>query len=153
MNFSKIMKVAAITLPLIAVTACSSNKGTAKGGDLSSADSQALQQLEQTNIVYFDYDKYSIKPQFAKVLNAHAEFLRNNPDFNVVIQGHTDERGTPEYNIGLGERRAKAVKAYLQANGVAEGQLLIVSYGKEKPAVLGSNEAAWAKNRRAVLAY
>ena len=71
----------------------------------------------------------------------------------MIIEGHADERGTPEYNIALGERRAAAVKSYLQANGASGEQLSIISYGKEKPAVLGHNEAAYAKNRRAVITY
>ena len=88
-----------------------------------------------------------------QMLDAHAAFLRNNPSYKVTVEGHADERGTPEYNIALGERRANAVKMYLQGKGVSADQISIVSYGKEKPAVLGHDEAAYAKNRRAVLVY
>ncbi|MGQ7179132.1 peptidoglycan-associated lipoprotein Pal, partial [Escherichia coli] len=84
---------------------------------------------------------------------AHANFLRSNPSYKVTVEGHADERGTPEYNISLGERRANAVKMYLQGKGVSADQISIVSYGKEKPAVLGHDEAAYSKNRRAVLVY
>ena len=87
------------------------------------------------------------------MLDAHANFLRSNPSYKVTVEGHADERGTPEYNIALGERRANAVAKYLQALGVPVSQISIVSYGEEKPLVLGQGEEAYAKNRRAVLVY
>jgi peptidoglycan-associated lipoprotein len=154
MQFSKFLKVAAVTLPLIAATACTNgNKSTAGGnGTLSKEALEQLQKLQQINTVYFDYDKYNVKAEYETLLNAHAVFIRST-NLNVIIEGHADERGTPEYNIALGERRASAVKSYLQGNGVSGEQLSIVSYGKEKPAVLGHNEAAYAKNRRAVVTY
>ncbi|MCX8597615.1 MULTISPECIES: peptidoglycan-associated lipoprotein Pal [unclassified Gilliamella] len=154
MQFSKFLKVAAVALPLIAVTACSSNSSSKAGnGSLSKEALAQLQKLQQINTVYFDYDKYNVKSEYSTLLNAHSIFMRANSFLNVVIEGHADERGTPEYNIALGERRAGAVKSYLQSNGVSGEQLSIVSYGKEKPAVLGHNEAAYAKNRRAVITY
>lgn len=163
MHFSKFLKGAAIILPLIVVTACSSNSANKDGSSNSSnssafgsgnlTEAQQLQQLQMANTVYFDFDKYNINPEFSKVLDSHAEFLRSRPSFNVVIEGHADERGTPEYNIALGERRAAAVKAYLQGRGVSASQMSIVSYGKEKPAVLGHDEKAYEKNRRAVIVY
>ncbi|KAA1446902.1 peptidoglycan-associated lipoprotein Pal, partial [Escherichia coli] len=113
---------------------------------------QQMQELQNNNIVYFGFDKYDISSDFSQLLDAHAAFLRSNPSYKVVVEGHADERGTPEYNIALGERRANAVKMYLQGKGVSGEQISIVSYGKEKPAVLGHDEAAYAKNRRAVLA-
>ena len=112
-----------------------------------------MQHVAQTNIVYFGFDKYDVTSEYAQLLDAHAAFLRANPSVRITIEGHADERGTPEYNIALGERRANAVKMYLQGKGVSADQLSIVSYGKEKPAVLGHDEAAYAKNRRAVLVY
>ncbi|WP_392564415.1 peptidoglycan-associated lipoprotein Pal [Orbus wheelerorum] len=158
MHFSKLLKGAVIILPLIAVTACTSNStnkqnssGSFNSGNLTEA--QQLQQLQMANTVYFDFDKYNINPEFSKVLDSHAEFLRSRPSFSVVIEGHADERGTPEYNIALGERRAAAVKAYLQGRGVSANQMSIVSYGKEKPAVLGHDAKAYEKNRRAVIVY
>ncbi|TSJ89183.1 peptidoglycan-associated lipoprotein Pal [Gilliamella apicola] len=155
MQFSKFLKVAAVAFPLIAVTACSSNSSSNAGGNgsLSKEALEQLQKLQQTNTVYFDYDKYNVKSEYTTLLNAHATFIRANSSVNVVIEGHADERGTPEYNIALGERRAAAVKSYLQGNGVSGEQMTIVSYGKEKPAVLGHNEEAYAKNRRAVVTY
>jgi len=136
------------------VTACSSNSSSTAGGNgtLSKEALEQLQKLQQINTVYFDYDKYNVKSEYETLLNAHAVFIRST-NLNVIIEGHADERGTPEYNIALGERRASAVKSYLQGNGVSGEQLSIVSYGKEKPAVLGHNEAAYAKNRRAVITY
>ncbi|GAA5105457.1 peptidoglycan-associated lipoprotein Pal [Orbus sasakiae] len=155
MQFSKLLKGAVIVLPLIAATACTSTstKSTNQDGLTGTDQSQQIQRLQQINTVYFDFDKYNIKPDFAKVLDSHADFLRSNPALSVVIEGHADERGTPEYNIALGERRAAAVKAYLQGRGVTANQMSIVSYGKEKPAVLGHDAKAYEKNRRAVIVY
>ncbi|OCG21813.1 peptidoglycan-associated lipoprotein [Gilliamella sp. wkB108] len=156
MQFSKFLKVAAVALPLIAVTACSSNSSNGNKnaiGSLTKAEQELLQKLQQMNTVYFDFDKYNVKPEYARMLDAHAEFLRAHSFLKVVIQGHADERGTPEYNIALGERRASAVRSYLQGNGVSANQMTIVSFGKQEPAVLGHDEAAYAKNRRAVVAY
>lgn len=175
MQLNKVLKGLMLALPVIAVAACSSHKnnnndqtngmgddangsmnsGMNGGGNMSS-DEQArlqMQQLQRNNIVYFGLDKYDIQSEFAQMLDAHATFLRNNPSYKVTVEGHADERGTPEYNIALGERRATAVKMYLQGKGVSADQISIVSYGKEKPAVLGHDEAAYAKNRRAVLVY
>ncbi|MFG1174986.1 peptidoglycan-associated lipoprotein Pal [Erwiniaceae bacterium CAU 1747] len=171
MQLNKVLKGLMLALPVIAVAACSSHKnnnndqtnagldgsngGYNNGGNMSS-DEQArlqMQQLQQNNIVYFGLDKYDIQSEFAQMLDAHANFLRSNPSYKVTVEGHADERGTPEYNIALGERRANAVKMYLQGKGVSADQISIVSYGKEKPAVLGHDEAAYAKNRRAVLVY
>lgn len=159
MQFSKYLKVAAIALPLIALTACSSKNGTDANGNFSDTLTREdrallarLQQLEM-NTVYFDFDKYNVKPEYNRMLDVHAGFLRAHTSMKVVIQGHADERGTPEYNIALGERRAVAVASYLQANGVSSSQMLIRSFGKMQPAVLGHDEAAYAKNRRAVVVY
>ncbi|URJ23474.1 peptidoglycan-associated lipoprotein Pal [Blochmannia endosymbiont of Camponotus sp. C-003] len=111
------------------------------------------QELKSNNVIYFPLDQYDIPSQFFYSLNIHANFLYNNPLQYMIIEGHADERGTPEYNIALGERRANSVKSYLQSKGVLSEQMLTVSYGKEKPAVLGQNEEAYSKNRRAVLKY
>ncbi|EGM4626813.1 peptidoglycan-associated lipoprotein Pal [Salmonella enterica] len=174
MQLNKVLKGLMIALPVMAIAACSSNKNASndgsEGGMLNgagtgmdsngsgnmSSEEQArlqMQQLQQNNIVYFDLDKYDIRSDFAAMLDAHANFLRSNPSYKVTVEGHADERGTPEYNISLGERRANAVKMYLQGKGVSADQISIVSYGKEKPAVLGHDEPAYAKNRRAVLVY
>lgn len=165
MQLNKVLKGLMLALPVMAVAACSSNKSNdnadqmINSGDSNgsmSAEEQArmmMQELQKNNIVYFGFDKYDIQPEFAQMLDAHASFLRDNPSYKVVVEGHADERGTPEYNIALGERRANAVKMYLQGRGVNADQISIVSYGKEKPAVLGHTEDAYAKNRRAVLVY
>ncbi|QIQ21629.1 peptidoglycan-associated lipoprotein Pal [Zophobihabitans entericus] len=157
MQFSKMVKGVLFALPIIAITACSSTGSSSESTDGSaSANAQTsaqLQKLQQVNTVYFDFDKYNIKQDFTAALDQHAEFLRTHSSFSIVIEGHADERGTPEYNIALGERRAAAVKAYLQGRGVAESQISIVSYGKAKPAVLGHDERAYAQNRRAVIVY
>lgn len=100
--------------------------------------------------VYFDYDKANIRADQKAILGQHAERLKNN-DFQVVVEGHCDERGTIEYNLALGQKRADSVKQYLVSAGVNASRLSTVSYGKERPADTGSNEAAWAKNRRAEL--
>jgi peptidoglycan-associated lipoprotein len=104
-------------------------------------------------IVYFDYDSYVIKPEFQSLIEAHARFLKANNGRRVAIEGHTDERGGREYNLALGQRRSEAVRRALVLLGVPDGQLEAVSFGKEKPANPGSDEAAWAQNRRAELVY
>ena len=98
--------------------------------------------------VFFDYDKSSIKSDAQTVLQRQAAWLKNNPSVRVTIEGHCDERGTREYNLALGERRANAVKDYLTALGIDRSRVKTLSYGKERPVALGSNETAWAQNRR-----
>ena len=100
--------------------------------------------------VFFDFDKSDLRPDAIDQLNRQADFLSANGGITVVIEGHADERGTREYNLALGDRRASAAKQYLESMGVDGGRLDTISYGKERPAVLGSNEDAWAQNRRAV---
>lgn len=100
--------------------------------------------------VYFAFDSYSLDSRAQETLDRQAALLLRNNGVNVTIEGHTDERGTREYNLALGERRATAVKDYLVAFGISPARIRTLSYGEERPAVLGSNEAAWAKNRRAV---
>jgi peptidoglycan-associated lipoprotein len=100
--------------------------------------------------VFFAYNESDLSAEARATLDRQAAWLKKNGALNVTIEGHCDERGTREYNLALGERRAVAVKNYLVADGVAAGRIHTVSYGKERPAVLGSNEAAWAQNRRGV---
>jgi len=102
--------------------------------------------------VFFDFDKYNLKPQARQVLERQAAWLKRYPSVVVSIEGHCDERGTREYNLALGERRANSSKNYLVALGVNPNRIRTISYGKERPAVAGSNDAAWAQNRRAVTA-
>lgn len=103
--------------------------------------------------VYFDFDSYSVKSDYQPLLNAHAQYLRSHPDRHVLIQGNTDERGTAEYNLALGEKRSEAVLHALETLGVPDSQMEAVSLGKEKPVATGHDEAAWAQNRRADLVY
>ena len=100
--------------------------------------------------VFFAFDSSAISSEAAEVLDGQAKWLKDHKKVNVIVQGYCDDRGTREYNLALGERRANAVKQYLISQGVAADRISTISYGKERPAVLGNNEAAWAQNRRAV---
>jgi len=99
--------------------------------------------------VYFDFDKYDIRPNDAKTLDGNAAWLKANANNLALIEGHCDERGTNEYNLALGERRAKSTMNYLVAQGVQASRITIISYGKERPVCAEHNEACWSKNRRA----
>lgn len=101
--------------------------------------------------LFFEYDRYDLTPEARRQVEAWADWLRRYPAVAVVIEGHADERGTREYNLALGERRATTVRDYLIAQGISPNRLRTISYGKERPAVVGSTEASWAQNRRAVL--
>nr|VFJ69554.1 MAG: peptidoglycan-associated lipoprotein [Candidatus Kentron sp. FM]VFJ70609.1 MAG: peptidoglycan-associated lipoprotein [Candidatus Kentron sp. FM]VFK18310.1 MAG: peptidoglycan-associated lipoprotein [Candidatus Kentron sp. FM] len=103
--------------------------------------------------IYFDLDQSNIKPEYREIIDAHTRYLSDNPSIRVELIGHCDERGTPEYNLALGERRAKAVSQSMSVLGVPYNQLTTNSYGEEQPAVLGHNEAAWAQNRRVEILY
>jgi peptidoglycan-associated lipoprotein len=105
------------------------------------------------SLVYFDYDSFVIKAEFAAVIEAHAKHLKADRNRKAAIEGHTDDRGGREYNLALGQRRAEAVRRALALLGVPDSQMEAVSFGKEKPAVQGANEAAFARNRRAEIAY
>ena len=100
--------------------------------------------------VLFDYDSASLDSSSKILLDAQSRFLRANTDLNFIVEGHCDERGTREYNLALGEQRATAVRDYLVIQGIDPDRIKVISYGKEKPAVVGSNGMAWSKNRRAV---
>ncbi len=106
--------------------------------------------MRGADTIYFDTDKYDIDSQDAAALRQQAEYLLQYPSAGATVQGHADERGTREYNLALGERRANAAKNYLVSLGVSDSRLRTVSYGEERPVALGSDEAAWAQNRRAV---
>lgn len=108
-----------------------------------------LAQMNGRNVIYFDTDRYNIDAEDQAALRAQAEWLQRYPNKRATIEGHCDERGTREYNLALGERRANAAKNYLVSLGVDANRLSVVSYGKERPVALGSNEQAWAQNRRA----
>ncbi|MFA7321407.1 MAG: peptidoglycan-associated lipoprotein Pal [Dokdonella sp.] len=121
--------------------------GRYKVGDLDS-DSCLRQR-----VVYFDLDRTEIKPEFSAQISCHAEYLRQFPNARVTLEGHADERGTREYNLGLGERRGNAVQSAVSAAGASMGQLNVVSYGEERPVDRGHDESAWAKNRRVEIVY
>ena len=100
--------------------------------------------------VYFDYDKSDLSGESQDTVEKLVAWMQTHPDVTLTLEGHADERGTREYNLALGERRANAVRSYMVALGVPDSRLTTISFGKERPAVLGSNEAAWAQNRRGV---
>jgi len=180
MNLSMISKGLLIALPMLALGACSSNSDTdaeameankaamEQAAAESNVETDTIQAVELTEeelmaqqysdailetTIQFDFDKAMIKPEFTSVLDAHARYLVDNPENNITIEGHTDEKGTPEYNIALGERRAMSVSVYLENMGVSSSQISVVSYGEEKPANFGHDEASWSDNRRAEMVY
>ncbi|WP_445681278.1 peptidoglycan-associated lipoprotein Pal [Radicibacter daui] len=134
-----------------------SNYG-ANGSDISSSSMQGnVQPGSQEDLavnvgdrVLFGFDQYNVSSEGQQILSRQAEWLRRYPSISVTIEGHSDERGTREYNLALGDRRATAVKNYLIAAGISGSRISTVSFGKERPAAVGSNESAWAQNRRAV---
>ena len=168
MEMLKFGKFAALSLALAVAVGCSSKGGDASGegaidpnagygantgaidGSLNAGSEEAA--LRAITTFYFEFDSSDLKPEAMRALDVHARDLQAN-GARVVLEGHADERGTPEYNIALGQRRADAVQAHLTAKGVNAAQVSTVSYGEEKPAVLGHTEAEYAKNRRAVLEY
>lgn len=107
-------------------------------------------QMNGQNVIYFDTDKYDIDDTDAAALRAQVQWLQRYPDRRITLEGNCDERGTREYNLALGERRANAAKNYLASLGISPDRISTISYGKERPVALGSNEQAWAQNRRAV---
>ena len=124
------------------------------GGDISVSPLEAeRQRLMQELVVYFDYDTADILPEFNALLAAHGQFLAQNPNTQLRLEGHADERGSREYNIGLGERRAQAVRRVLMLQGAGGTQLTTVSYGEERPSQTGSDDEAWRLNRRVELVY
>ncbi|MGB0895369.1 MAG: peptidoglycan-associated lipoprotein Pal [Parashewanella sp.] len=180
MDLNKLFKAMLIAVPVLAISACSStsdsesaqaggvngtnasSQTTTGGVETGSANAiltpeerQAQQEAElrRENVIYFSFDRSEIQPEFAQIIQSHGDYLLEHPNVKVLIEGHTDERGTPEYNIALGERRAKAVQKYLQNMGVQSSQMSVVSYGEEKPVDFSRTEAGLAKNRRAVLVY
>jgi peptidoglycan-associated lipoprotein len=104
-------------------------------------------------VVYFDLDQDSLKPEFSAIVACHAKYLQDQPSSRITLEGNADERGSREYNMGLGERRGNAVSSALQGNGGSASQLTVVSYGEERPVNTESNESAWAQNRRVEIVY
>jgi peptidoglycan-associated lipoprotein len=128
----------------------SSGASGTTGAIVAGSNADFVQQMRGRNVILFDTDKFDIDSADATALRAQAEWLQRYPNKRATIEGHCDERGTRDYNLALGERRANAAKNYLVSLGVAATRLGTVSYGKERPAAMGSNEQAWAQNRRAV---
>ena len=180
MKISMIFKTSLIALSMVFLTACMStndsetatdetNKdgteqtanadGSVETGSMDASDLTEEQLVEKYGdsisavTVWFAFDKSTVSAEYAKTLDAHSKYLVDNADMKVTIEGHADEKGTPEYNIALGERRAMAVSRYLQNNGVSDSQISIVSYGEEKPLNTNHDAKAHAENRRAKLAY
>lgn len=117
-------------------------------GDLLDAEGRPV-----SRVFYFEFDRSELKQEARDDLRKHARYLQDNSSARIVVYGHTDERGTREYNLALGERRAASVRSYLQSEGVSSRQIRIVSYGEERPVDPRSNEEAWALNRRAEIVY
>lgn len=178
MQLNKVFKGVIIALPVITLMACSSSSQVDDQASTNQTQTSAEQEssnvqtgtvervktpqelareeldaLQNEQIVYFDFDRSTIGSEYYGILDKHAAFLVKNPGQRVTVEGHCDSRGTPEYNIALGERRAKSVATYLQNAGVSSSQISVVSYGEEKPLDPSLTEAAFAKNRRGVLVY
>ena len=135
-----------------------STDGQGGGGGIAVSPLEAERAAERARlmqqlVVYFDYDEAEILPEFNALLQAHGQYLAQNPNTQVRLEGHADERGSREYNIGLGERRAQAVRRVLMLQGASGAQLTTVSYGEERPAQTGSDDEAWRLNRRVELVY
>ena len=172
-NTSRISKIAALAVLSATValsTGCATKRATSEvvvaplgipggqigyaGGALVSNSTAIIGAADNLQaVVYFDFDSSAITAQAASILNQHANLLSSNPSASVLIAGNTDERGSREYNIALGERRAQAASAYLAGQGVADNNIRVISYGEERPAAAGNTEAAYAQNRRAELSY
>lgn len=178
MNLNMIKKSLLIALPLLALGACSSTtemetpevmepvKEAVMEKPVETDVVEAVQTLTEEELmvqkysaailektVLFDFNESAVKTEFTRILQAHAAYLVEHPNKSLTVEGYADERGTPEYNIALGERRAKAVAAFFESMGVNSSQLSIVSYGEEKPANTEHNESAWIENRRAELVF
>ena len=145
-------KLLSVFCALVALSGCSAFG--ADGGLFSGADCESRLARDfvenTTDTVFFAFDSSSLSAEAQAALDTQVAWLKKHDDVNVIVQGHCDDRGTREYNLALGERRANAVKQYLVSQGIEESRISTISYGKERPAVLGNNEAAWAQNRRAI---
>ena len=128
----------------------SSDSPSYEYGDSKQANLQGYLQNEIGDRVYFETDKHNINSASAFTLESQANWLNSTPGFQIIVEGHCDERGTREYNLALGERRANSVKEFLVSLGVDAGRITTISYGKERPAADGSSSESWAENRRAV---
>ena len=149
----KILKAFAAIAALLVATACSNSNNSENAGAASTSVTPGSVADFRQNVgdrVFFDTDQSTIRQDGREVLNRQAEWLKKYPNYQITMAGHCDERGTREYNLALGERRANAAKQYLVAQGIPASRVQTISYGKERPDPVGSDEAAWARNRRAV---
>jgi peptidoglycan-associated lipoprotein len=148
----KLLKAVLLGASLLSLSACSSTSGSGDDAPVVKATPTQIQELENKvgDRVFFEYDSSALTTEAQNTLNKQAAFMSENSDLSFNIEGHADERGTREYNLALGERRANAVKQFLVGLGVTENRLTVISYGKERPAVLGANEFSWSQNRRSV---
>ncbi len=169
MRATAMTRVAALAAAVALVAGCSSTSTTTDGGADGAATNNAAttQGADGSNVAagsfaevaklrtvfYFDFDQAVVKQEGFSDLEAHAKYLSNNPGATVRLEGHADERGTREYNIALGEQRANAVARLLMVNGAGSNQIETISYGEEKPAMLGHTESEWSLNRRVELSY
>ncbi|ANF17061.1 hypothetical protein XW81_01405 [Buchnera aphidicola (Schlechtendalia chinensis)] len=164
MKLNKIIKIVILTIPIITAFSCSFQKNKAEKNSYNQNSPTENVQIDSSipvqsdvskekGIVYFDLNKSNINSKFSQILNETVTFLYENPEINVVIEGHADKRGTDKYNIELGKRRANSVKLYLESKGVPSKQISIISYGSTKPVEVGETEDAYSKNRRAVIVY
>ncbi len=159
MRFKVLAMFAAVLLLAACETASDQSANTAGAGGAGGAGTTSgprpgTEEDLVANVgdrVFFDFDKSDLKPEARKTIERWSAWLKQYPNVTVTIEGHCDERGTREYNLALGERRANAAKNFLTSLGVDARRVSTISYGKERPAVVGSNEAAWSQNRRAVM--
>jgi peptidoglycan-associated lipoprotein len=128
------------------------DSGPARTGAYGPGDLDTDACLRQ-RVVYFDYDQDALKPEFQTIVACHAKYLRDRPSARMTLEGNADERGSREYNVGLGERRGNAVNSAVQANGASGGQITVVSYGEERPTCTDSSEDCWGQNRRVEIVY
>ncbi len=155
------LSLIAVFSALLFITACSKKQvkqETAPSTVPEESDLNAKEFVEPSEIdpalakifkdIHFDFDRYNLKPEAKKTLDGIAEWLKSNPSYRVLIEGHCDERGTNEYNLALGERRASSAKGYLAGLGVTESRISTISYGEEKPQCTEHHEGCWFKNRR-----
>ena len=173
MQTTTLVKTLGLAFGALLLTACAS-KGDVSEGDSSASEgyssedsravggvgvsgeslnSQANAALLETTVFYFEFDQSTLKEEGKNALKAHAAYLASSASARIVLEGHADERGTVEYNLALGERRAMTVRRFLLANGAKAEQVQVVSYGEERPAVSGSSESAYSKNRRVEVKY
>lgn len=173
MQVKPLVKALMVGMPLVWLAACSStpeekpaveqtaptdtsaNSGADTSAQTNGSGLTAAEQdlVNNTRVIYFDFDQSTIRQEFAAALAAHGKNLAANPSTKVTLEGHADERGSQEYNVALGERRAQSVARILLSYGVAQSQIDIVSYGEERAAVNGHSEEAWSQNRRVEIKY